>query len=315
MLHPREWLTLWDNVLAEHPAFLLFAAVAFLSYNRISLLSAKMSDDVQGFLSQPHAVHMAPILKRARQLFAAFPMEHHPCNHLRDFVPLTPGQYPILAHLPSVIVNFEISQRDKIRREEQELLAQRRTLDDVSRETRRLELEEQAWRQQQAVMEQAELERKQRLQEEERIVQRQRQRLAAMRREQELQQLKMLETSKRLFMERQSQQREAELRRLDEELEKRETESTLAEVELKALEIQGQKAKLELELSRQQVSLAQLRGSELSGSRTLHSPPQREVVDSELRDSLRAVQRHLAAAEARMSRLQTVSASPEEDCV
>ena len=68
--------------------------------------------DIYYFSDSTHPKPILPVPSRSLQahiLFQAYPDEHHPKHMLLPFTPLTAGQYPIFSHLPSFIVNYEVS--------------------------------------------------------------------------------------------------------------------------------------------------------------------------------------------------------------
>nr|KAG5713085.1 hypothetical protein BaRGS_021879 [Batillaria attramentaria] len=222
---PINILGMVENVLGHHDRYLL---QHFVTYGVTS----------QYFFHHRNAVDVRQVVKEAYRLSEATPDELHPNNKLMPFSPLTHGQYPVFNKYPKFIVDYQLS-----------LDAQRMTL--------RRQQEEEQWYHQQALLLEAEEKRRQMISQEEQKLADQRQRLTAMHREVKLKELQLLDAARRKFLHFQKQQREAELRRLDDEMQRKallrdqETQAAIEEAEIRNLELQLQKKMFEQELQRE----------------------------------------------------------------
>ncbi|KAK3790424.1 hypothetical protein RRG08_015894 [Elysia crispata] len=257
VLTQEEWLMLWDNVLSNHPSFLLVAAVAYNTCSRGPLMKCSELDDFKFFFHHRNAVNMKQVLKETYRLMEATPVDLHPQNTLGEFTPLTKGNYPVFNKFPKFIVDYQVQERERIRQEEIDYLRQKRVTLDVQKETIQKQQEEEQWYRQQQLLLEAEEKRRRMIQEEEAKLAEQRKRVLAMNREVKMKELTLLEAGRRKFLSFQKEQREVELKRLDDELQRKalqrdqETEVAIQEAEIKNMELQLQKKLFEQELYRE----------------------------------------------------------------
>ncbi|XP_058131963.1 TBC1 domain family member 31 isoform X7 [Dasypus novemcinctus] len=123
----------------------------------------------------------------------------------------------------------------------------RQTVEDMQAEVDQQRVEDEAWYQKQELLRKAEETRREMLlQEEEKIIQ-QRQRLAAVKRELKRKEMHLQDAARRRFLKHQQDQREMELRRLDDEIERKvymrdqEIATTAKDLEMRQLELESQK--------------------------------------------------------------------------
>ncbi len=115
--------------------------------------------------------------------------------------------------------------------------------------------EEEAWHRQQVLLLEAEEQRRKMVELEEKRLSDQRARLQAVKRELKVKEVQVLDAARRRAMEHQTAAKEAEVRRLEGEVERQvlrrevETQAVLQDIETRALELEIQKAKLERELA------------------------------------------------------------------
>ncbi|EDV21190.1 uncharacterized protein TRIADDRAFT_60148 [Trichoplax adhaerens] len=139
-----------------------------------------------------------------------------------------------------------------------EYLKQRQIALELQKETEQKILEENAWRRNQQLLSEAETQRRMMIKTEEDKLLNQKSRLQAMKRELVMKELQLLDAARRNVLHDDKVQKENEVKRLDEELERiskrreEETRSALAEMELKALELRVQKEMFTQELAREQ---------------------------------------------------------------
>nr|KAI8762589.1 TBC1 domain family member 31-like [Biomphalaria glabrata] len=257
VLTQEEWLILWDNIISNHPAYMLVAVVAYAISARGPLMKCTEMEDFKFFFHHRNAISIKQIIKEANRLMESTPDEVHPQNILEDFVPLTNGNYPVFNKYPKFIVDYQVQERERIRQEEMEYMRQKVLTLDVQKETLQKQQEEQQWYRQQQLLLEAEERRRKMIQEEEAKLADQRKRLLAMNREVKLKELTLLEAARRKFLQFQKEQREMELRRLDDELVRKalqrdqETDVAIQEAEIKNMELQLQKKLFEQELYRE----------------------------------------------------------------
>uniref|UniRef100_A0A7N5KGM5 TBC1 domain family member 31 n=1 Tax=Ailuropoda melanoleuca TaxID=9646 RepID=A0A7N5KGM5_AILME len=135
-------------------------------------------------------------------------------------------------------------------------------VEDMQAEVDQQRVEDEAWYQKQELLRKAEETRRELLlQEEEKMVQ-QRQRLASVKRELKVKEMHLQDATRRRFLKLQQDQREMELRRMDDELERkvymrdREIATTTKDLEMRHLELESQKRLYEKNLIRNQEAVA-----------------------------------------------------------
>jgi len=256
VLTQEEWLMLWDNVLSSHPSFLMMSVVAYAISARGPLMKCTDIDDFKFFFHHRNAVNIRQVIKETYRLMESTPDDLHPKNKLEEFISLTKGNYPVFNKYPKFIVDYQVQERERIRQEELDYLRQKRVTLDVQKETIQKQAEEEQWYRQQGLLMEAEERRRRMIQEEEGKLAEQRKRLLAMNREVKLKELTLLEAGRRKFLQFQKEQREVELRRLDDELQRKalqrdqETDTALQEAQTRNLELQLQKKLFEQEMYR-----------------------------------------------------------------
>lgn len=214
-------------------------------------------DDFKYFFHHRNAVDMKQVLKEAYRIMDATPESLHPRKLLTEFSPLTKGQYPVFNKYPKFIVDYQVQERERIRLEELDYLRQRQVSLDLQKETAQRQQEEEAWYRQQKLLLEAEDKRRKMIQEEEQKLTDQRKRLFAMNREVKLKELQLLDAARRKFLHFQKTQRESELKRLDDEVQRKallrdqETETAIEEAEIRNMELQLKKKMFEQELFRE----------------------------------------------------------------
>nr|KAF6426924.1 TBC1 domain family member 31 [Molossus molossus] len=136
------------------------------------------------------------------------------------------------------------------------------TVENMQAEVDQQRVEDEAWYQKQELLRKAEETRREMLlQEEEKMIQ-QRQRLAAVKRELRVREMHLQDAARRRFLKLQQDQREMELRRLDDEIERkihmrdREIATTAKDLEMRHLELESQKRLYEKNLTRNQETVA-----------------------------------------------------------
>uniref|UniRef100_A0A8C2NZK5 TBC1 domain family member 31 n=1 Tax=Capra hircus TaxID=9925 RepID=A0A8C2NZK5_CAPHI len=244
VLTREEWLKLFDNVFSNRPSFLLMTVVA---YNISPLLSCKRKDDFEYFFHHRNNLDISAVIREVYRLLDTTPTDIHPDSMLDAFVALTKGQYPVFNQYPKFIVDYQTQERERIRNDELDYLRERQAVEDMQAEVDQQRAEDEAWCQKQELLRRAEEARREiLLQEEEKMIQ-QRQRLAAVRRELKVKEMHLQDAARRRLLQLQQDQREMELRRLDDEIERkvhmrdREIAATAKDLEMRHLELESQK--------------------------------------------------------------------------
>ncbi|XP_069322127.1 TBC1 domain family member 31 isoform X2 [Eulemur rufifrons] len=218
VLTREEWLKLFDNVFSNHPSFLLMTVVAYNVCSRAPLLNCNLKNDFQYFFHHRNNLDISVVIREVYRLMETTPSDIHPDSMLDAFVALTKGQYPVFNQYPKFIVDYQTQERERIRNDELDYLRERQTVEDMQAEVDQQRVEDEAWYQKQELLHKAEETRRAMLlQEEEKMIQ-QRQRLAAVKRELKIKEIHLQDAARRRFLKLQQDQREMELRRLDDEI-------------------------------------------------------------------------------------------------
>lgn len=205
---------------------------------------------------------ISAVIKEVYRLMDTTPTDIHPDSMLDAFVALTKGQYPVFNQYPKFIVDYQTQERERIRKDELDYLRERQTVEDMQAEVDQQRVEDEAWYEKQEQLRKAEETRREMLlQEEEKMIQ-QRERLAAVKRELKVKEMHLQEAARRRLLQLQQEQREMELRRLDDEIERkihmrdREIAATAKDLEMRHLELESQKRLYEKNLTRNQEAVA-----------------------------------------------------------
>ncbi|XP_058420868.1 TBC1 domain family member 31 isoform X7 [Diceros bicornis minor] len=262
VLTREEWLKLFDNVFSNHPSFLLMTVVAYNICSRAPLLNCNLKDDFEYFFHHRNNLDISVVIREVYHLMDTTPADIHPDRMLNVFVSLTKGQYPVFNQYPKFIVDYQTQERERIRSDELDYLRERQTVEDMQVEVDQQRAEDEAWYQKQELLRKAEETRREMLlQEEEKMIQ-QRQKLAAVKRELKVKEIHLQDAARRRFLKLQQDQREMELRRLDDEIERkvhmrdREIATTAEDLEMRRLELESQKRLYEKNLTRNQEAVA-----------------------------------------------------------
>lgn len=259
VLTKNEWLCMWDHVISNHPSFLLLLVAAYILKARSPLLKCVELEDFKYYFSHQNAVNVQKVIKTAYHLMEMTDEDIHPRRLLEGFVPLTKGQYPVFNKYPKFIVDYQKQERERIQQEELEYLRQRQLSLEIQKATLHRQQEEEAWYRQQQLLLDAEAKRRKLIKEEEGKLMTQRQRLQSMNRESKIQQLNLLDDVRRKFLHLLRQQREMELRRLNDKVVSQEKDKVrdmdvaLNEAEIKNFELELQKRLYEQEMLREYI--------------------------------------------------------------
>uniref|UniRef100_A0A803TYR1 TBC1 domain family member 31 n=1 Tax=Anolis carolinensis TaxID=28377 RepID=A0A803TYR1_ANOCA len=234
VLTREEWLKMFDNIFSNHPSYFLMVVAAYIICSRAPLLHCNQKEDFEYFFHHRNNLDISVVIKEAYHLMDCTPADIHPRRMLDDFVPLTKGQYPIFNKYPKFIVDYQSQERERIRQDEIEYLRERQLVHEVEAKAIERRVEDETWYRKQELLRKAEEQRRKILIQEEEKLAEQRRRLAAVKRE-------------RRFLKYQQDQREMELKRLDDEITRKasmrdqETAATIRDVEVQQMELQSQR--------------------------------------------------------------------------
>ncbi|NWH57772.1 TBC31 protein, partial [Geococcyx californianus] len=252
VLTREEWLKVFDNIFSNHPSYFLMMVVAYIICSRVSLLHCNQKADFEYFFHHRNNLDINNVIRKAYRLMEATPLDIHPKRMLDDFTPLTKGQYPVFNKYPKFIVNYQTEEWERIRQDEIEYLQERQLAHELEAKAQEWKAEDEAWYRKQELLREAEEQRRKMLLEEEEKLTEQRQRLAAVKRELKVKELQFLDASRRCFLKYQQDQRQMELKRLDDEItrkaEEQETAAAIQDVEIRWLELESQRQLLEQHL-------------------------------------------------------------------
>uniref|UniRef100_A0A671PWE3 TBC1 domain family member 31 n=1 Tax=Sinocyclocheilus anshuiensis TaxID=1608454 RepID=A0A671PWE3_9TELE len=288
VLMREEWLKLFDNVFSNHPSFLLMAVVAYVTCCRAPLLLCTERKDFEYFFHHRNSLDISAMLKEAYRLMDSTPADIHPSSALSDFEPLTQGQYPIFNKYPTFIVEYQSQERERIRQQEVEYLRER-YVQELHAEAVRQQAEFEAWYKQQELLLQGEEQRRRILQEEESKLAQQRARLAAMKRELKVKELNLIDSSRRRFLKHQQDQRRIQLKRLDDEIQRKmalrdqETAAAVQDIEVRQMELDAQRQLFEQQLAKEQERVSQTVRAEVDTRRR-----RAEIEDSTFQNFIQA---------------------------
>ncbi|KAM6283307.1 TBC1 domain family member 31 isoform 2-T2 [Porphyrio hochstetteri] len=273
ILTREEWLKVFDNIFSNHPSYFLMIVVAYTICSRTALLHCNQTGDFEYFFHHRNNLDINVVIKEAYHLMEATPLDIHPQCMLDDFMPLTKGQYPIFHKYPKFIVDYQTQERERIRQDEIEYLRERQLAHELEAKAQKQKAEDEAWYRKQELLQEAEEQRwKMLLKEEEKLAE-QRQRLAAVRRELKVKELQFLDASRRCFLKHQQQQRQMELKRLDDEIARkasmREQEAAAAaqDAEVRRMELESQRQLFEQHLIKDQEAVTKEMKEEVDAHR------------------------------------------------
>lgn len=215
VLTEGEWLVAWDNIFSNAPSFLYYMVVSYLTHNRVTLLQCNKLADFKFFFHHKNPIKISKVVTAAYNYIDRTPAKIDPGRSLKPFAPLSAGQYPVFNKYPAYIVNYEVQERERIRDEEVQFLKQRALALEARNQTESLRLAEEAWHQQQELLEQAEHDRRAKIKAEEHKLAEQRKRLAILQREEQIAKLQALESSRQKFVDRQKRIRQMEIHRVE----------------------------------------------------------------------------------------------------
>ncbi|XP_039380277.1 TBC1 domain family member 31 [Mauremys reevesii] len=273
VLTREEWLKVFDNIFSNHPSYFLMMVAAYIICSRAPLLHCNQTEDFEYFFHHRNNLDINVVIKEAYHLMEATPSDIHPQRMLDDFVPLTKGQYPVFNKYPKFIVDYQTQERERIRQDEIEYLRERQLVHEIEAKAVQRKVEDEAWYRKQELLREAEEQRRKILLQEEEKLADQRQRLTAVKRELKVKELQLLDAARRRFLKHQQDQRQMELKRLDDEIARkvsmreRETAATVQDVEVRQMELESQRQLFEQQLVKDQETVTQEVKGEIDASR------------------------------------------------
>ncbi|NXV34551.1 TBC31 protein, partial [Rissa tridactyla] len=271
VLTREEWLKVFDNIFSNHPSYFLMIVIAYIICSRAPLLHCNQIEDFEYFFHHRNNLDISVVIKEAYHLMETTPLDIHPQRVLDDFIPLTKGQYPVFNKYPKFIVDYQTQERERIRQDEIEYLRERQLAHELEAKAQERKAEDEAWYRKQELLREAEEQRRKMLLEEEEKLAEQRQRLAAVKRELKVKELQFLDASRRRFLKYQQDQRQMELKRLDDEIarkaEEQETAAALQDVEVQRMELESQRQVFEQHLIKDQEAVTKEMREEVDARR------------------------------------------------
>ncbi|XP_053874879.1 TBC1 domain family member 31 isoform X4 [Malaclemys terrapin pileata] len=273
VLTREEWLKVFDNIFSNHPSYFLMMVAAYIICSRAPLLHCNQTEDFEYFFHHRNNLDINVVIKEAYHLMEATPADIHPQRMLDDFIPLTKGQYPVFNKYPRFIVDYQTQERERIRQDEIEYLRERQLVHEIEAKAVQRKVEDEAWYRKQELLREAEEQRRKILLQEEEKLADQRQRLTAVKRELKVKELQLLDAARRRFLKHQQDQRQMELKRLDDEIARkvsmreRETAATVQDVEVRQMELESQRQLFEQQLVKDQETVTQEVKGEIDASR------------------------------------------------
>ncbi|KAM6278381.1 TBC1 domain family member 31 isoform 3-T3 [Spheniscus humboldti] len=273
VLTREEWLKVFDNIFSNHPSYFLMIVVAYIICSRAPLLHCHQTGDFEYFFHHRNNLDINAVIKEAYRLMEATPLDIHPQRTLDDFIPLTKGQYPVFNKYPNFIVDYQTREWERIRQDEIEYLRERQLAHELEAKAQERKAEDEAWYRKQELLREAEEQRRKMLLEEEEKLAEQRQRLAAVKRELKVKELQFLDASRRRFLKYQQDQRQIELKHLDDEIARKasmreqETAATVQDVEVQRMELESQRQLFEQHLIKDQEAVTKEMKEEVDAHR------------------------------------------------
>ncbi|XP_063499613.1 TBC1 domain family member 31 isoform X19 [Symphalangus syndactylus] len=215
-----NWCQHWFEYFPNPPINILSMIENVLAFHDKELLQHFIDHDItsQFFFHHRNNLDINVVIRQVYHLMETTPTDIHPDSMLNVFVALTKGQYPVFNQYPKFIVDYQTQEQERIRNDELDYLRERQTVEDMQAKVDQQRVEDEAWYQKQELLRQAEETRREMLlQEEEKMIQ-QRQRLAAVKRQLKVKEMHLQDAARRRFLKLQQDQREMELRRLDDEI-------------------------------------------------------------------------------------------------
>ncbi|KAH7492564.1 TBC1 domain family member 31 [Phytophthora ramorum] len=154
VLSEDEWMCLWDHLFTfpDTPQLLFVAVLAYLSYFRTALLAACDRFSIEQFFHQQNAIDIQKFVQLMMNLrdkldLSEFTAIENPGTREGHgpYWPLSRGQYPAFAHYPRFVVDFQISERNRIALEEAELSHKQKLFDQIEEESAKLKAEHEKW--------------------------------------------------------------------------------------------------------------------------------------------------------------------------
>ena len=176
VLDRKGWLRLMDHILVQPPDHLIYILVAFLHHCRRALLSVGNMEQLQVFLTHAHPVDVDTVVRVARDLsrdprarklaqqMGLMQVCDEPFN-LQYLGSLTDTlAYPMLVSFPKAEVNNHVAQYQQIKQDEERYLRQKKLAADMEEHASRLARKDDAFRLEDALLEQARQEQREQMQ-------------------------------------------------------------------------------------------------------------------------------------------------------
>ena len=120
-----EWQTLFDNIVSNHPGFLIYLVVTYSVCNRTALIQVKEIEDAKYFFRHRNPVSVHHLISEAHKMMQTTPADIDPCKILRGFEPLPKSTYPVFNKRPRFISDYQVLEKSKILKQEIDYLKER----------------------------------------------------------------------------------------------------------------------------------------------------------------------------------------------
>lgn len=142
------WLKAFDHIFSMPPSFLFYFICAYLSYFRKTFFQLKTLQDLEDFFHTIHACDLDKILHSAYDMHNSTiqsSIQRAITSSYGVFTPLQKGQYVLGLRFPKHSVDFQMKQREKIARSEEEIDIARTNYESLKKHNTEFEIEHRNW--------------------------------------------------------------------------------------------------------------------------------------------------------------------------
>eukprot|EP00462_Mataza_sp_D1_P006339 CAMPEP_0175123092 /NCGR_PEP_ID=MMETSP0087-20121206/2059_1 /TAXON_ID=136419 /ORGANISM="Unknown Unknown, Strain D1" /LENGTH=1672 /DNA_ID=CAMNT_0016404761 /DNA_START=177 /DNA_END=5195 /DNA_ORIENTATION=- len=258
----KEWLQVADHVLSSTPSFLLAAVAAYLVLHRAQLLTATCHGEIDFFLRHKNPVKVNELVAEAYKMLSSSPDSVF--ASVPAFEPLPQHAYPIFSKFyPKYVVDFHLQERQLIQQEEEQMAHKREMVADIQKRTAELAYNQSKWKAQHSYLLQAEEARRQKAMREDTKRAKEARALDLQTNQRRLEQIMVMEKSCREYMIQDELMQQAELLRVEEELQRK---ASREQTELESRKEHENLLKLEWEVSQRVRELSNDKARKLTKS-------------------------------------------------
>lgn len=102
-----NWLTLWDHILSNEPAYILMVTAAYNIVNRAVLLNLKTVDEFDYFYHNQNPIDIKKLVNKSYYLLNNTTERNHPRQYLESFKPLGKNCYPKFLPRSKIVMDQE----------------------------------------------------------------------------------------------------------------------------------------------------------------------------------------------------------------